>query len=178
MKRLLLMAAATVLVFNLGGRAEAAEAGDVVFHNATADITHLAGTEPVDQVDLMANFTNKESESCESGDSPLNHGVMVTLQQGLCGSAAPAVNLSVPSFRPLVKRSNVAKFEGKTLEGVTVDAVLTTLGTVPGTCGSWKLKVDAVNVDLWSINANPVAMTITLADGSSGCLSINHAQIQ
>ena len=34
-----------------------AQAGDVVVHAATVDITHFAGTEPVDQIDMTASFT-------------------------------------------------------------------------------------------------------------------------
>ena len=32
-----------------------AQAGDVVVHTATVDVTHLAGTEPVDQIDMTAS---------------------------------------------------------------------------------------------------------------------------
>jgi len=39
------------------------------------------------------------------------------------------------------------------------------------------VRVDAVNVNLAAVRRNPVAVTITLPDGSSGCLSINNALI-
>ena len=62
-------------------------------------------------------------------------------------------------------------------EGATADAVLRTLKRLPGTCGSYSLRVDAVNVNLAAVRRNPVAVTITLPDGSSGCLAINNALI-
>jgi hypothetical protein len=63
------------------------------------------------------------------------------------------------------------------MQGATVDALLRTLKTPVGTCGSWSLRVDAVNVNLAAIRRNPVAVTITLPDGSLGCLGITSALI-
>jgi hypothetical protein len=62
-------------------------------------------------------------------------------------------------------------------EGATADALLRTLTKLPGTCGSYSLRVDAVNVNLAGVRRNPVAVTITLPDGFSGCLAINTALI-
>ena len=36
-----------------------AQAGDVVVHAATVDITHFPGTEPIDQIDMTATVTLK-----------------------------------------------------------------------------------------------------------------------
>ena len=170
----------SVLLLTLGfatGKA-LAQAGDVVVHAATADITHNAGTEPVDQIDMTATFTNnefKELRRCEPADSLVVHGVKVTVQPGLCGAATRKSNMTIPFFHPL--SSTLAVFEGLTNEGATADAVLHTLTKLPGTCGSYTLRVDAVNVNLSAVRRNPVAVTVTLPDGSSGCLSINNALI-
>lgn len=155
-----------------------AQAGDVVVHATTVDITHFPGTEPIDQIDMTATFTNNELaelKHCEPADSLVIHGVKVTVQQGLCGTVTRKNNMTVPFFHPL--SSTLAVFEGLTNEGATADSVLHTLTKLPGTCGSYALRVDAVNVNLTSVRRNPVAVTITLPDGSSGCLSINDALI-
>ena len=157
-----------------------AQAGDVVVHTATVDVTHLAGTEPVDQIDMTASFTNnelKELGKCEPADSVLLHGIKVTVQQGLCGAATRKNNMTIPFFKPLYPGSTLAAFEGLTLQGATADAVLRTLKRLPGTCASYSLRLDAVNVNLATVKRNPVAVTITFPDGSSGCLSINNALI-
>jgi hypothetical protein len=158
-----------------------AQAGDVVVHTATVDLTHIAGTEPVDQIDMTATFTNNEfaeSKRCESNtESLILHGVKVSVQQGLCGAATRKSNMTVPFFRPFYPGSSLAAFEGLTDEGSTADALSRTLKRVPGTCGSYSLRVDAVNVNLAAVRRNPVAVTITLPDGSSGCLAINNALI-
>jgi len=56
-------------------------------------------------------------------------------------------------------------------------SLLQTLKTLPGTCGSYSLRIDAINVNLATVKRNPVAVTVTLPDGSSGCLAINNALI-
>ena len=156
-----------------------AQAGDVVVHATTVDITHFTGTEPVDQIDMTATFTNnelRESGRCENNtDSLIFHGVKVTVQPGLCGTTARKSNMTIPFFRPL--SPTLATFEGLTNEGATADAILHTLTRLPGTCGTYSVRVDAVNVNLAAVRRNPVAVTITLPDGSSGCLSINNALI-
>lgn len=155
-----------------------AQAGDVVVHASTVDITHFPGTEPIDQIDMTATFTNNELaelKHCEPADSMVIHGVKVTVQQGLCGTVTRKNNMTVPFFHPL--SPTLAVFEGLTNEGATADAALHTLTKIPGTCGSYALRVDAVNVNLASVRRNPVAVTVTLPDGSSGCLSINNALI-
>lgn len=157
-----------------------AQAGDVVVHAATVDLTHLTGTEPVDQIDMTATFTNNELaelKNCEPADSLIDHGVKVTVQQGLCSSSSRKNNVTIPFFHPLSPTSTLAVFEGVTVEGATADAVLHTLKRIPNTCGSYSVRVDAVNVNLSSVKRNPVAVTVTLPDGSSGCLSINNALI-
>jgi hypothetical protein len=159
------------------GRA-VAQAGDVVVHASTVDITHFAGTEPVDQIDMTATFTNNELvelKRCETADSVINHGVKVTVQQGLCGAPTRKGNMTIPFFIAL--SPTLADFQGLTVERATADAVLHTLKRLPGTCGSYALRVDAVNVNLAAVRRNPVAVTVTLPDGSSGCLSINNALI-
>jgi hypothetical protein len=157
-----------------------AQAGDVVVHAATIDLTHLTGTEPVDQIDMTATFTNNEFAElrhCEATDSLIVHGVKATVQQGLCGSTTRKSNMTIPFFRPLSPTSSFAAFEGLTVEGATADAVLHTLTRLPGTCGSYSVRIDAVNVNLAAVKRNPVAVTISLPDGSSGCLAINNALI-
>jgi hypothetical protein len=157
-----------------------AQAGDVVVHSATVDLTHLVGTEPVDQIDMTATFTNnefKETRHCEPADSLIVHGVKATVQPGLCGSTFRKTNITIPFFKPFYPGSTLAAWDGLTLEGATADAVLRTLKRIPGTCGSYSVRIDAVNVNLIAVKRNPVAVTITLPDGSSGCLSINNALI-
>jgi hypothetical protein len=169
---LLMMAFAT-------GRASA-QAGDVVVHAVTVDLTHLTGTEPVDQIDMTATFTNNEfaeMRHCEPADSLILHGVKATVQQGLCSATSRKSNITIPFFHQLIPGSSLAVFEGITVEGASADAVLRTLKRLPGTCGSYSLRVDAVNVNLAAVKRNPVAVTVTLPDGSSGCLSINNALI-
>ena len=167
-----------LLMVSLATGKAMAQAGDVVVHAATVDLTHFAGTEPVDQIDMTATFTNNELAElrhCEAADSMVFHGVKVAVQQGLCGATTRKSNMTVPFFRPL--SSTLAQFDGFTYEGATADAVLQTLRRLPGTCGSYSLRVDAVNVNLAAVRRNPVAVTITLPDGSSGCLAINNALI-
>lgn len=157
-----------------------AQAGDVVVHTATVDLNHLVGTEPIDQIDMTATFTNNEFAElrhCEAADSLILHGVKATVQQGLCGSTSRKSNITIPFFRPLSPISSLAAFEGLTIEGATADAVLHTLTRLPGTCGSYSVRIDATNVNLSAVRRNPVAVTITLPDGSNGCLSINNALI-
>ena len=157
-----------------------AQAGDVVVHATTVDVTHFPGTEPIDQLDITATFTNnefKELRHCEAADSLILHGVKVTVQPGLCGATTRKSNVTIPFFTPLSPGSNLADYNGSSKEGASVDAVLRTLKRLPGTCGSYSLRVDAVNVNLVAVKHNPVAVTITLPDGSSGCLSINNALI-
>ena len=155
-----------------------AQAGDVVVHATTVDVTHFPGTEPVDQIDMTATFTNNELaelKHCEAADSLILHGVKVSVQQGLCTSTSRISNMTIPFFRPL--SPTLAAFEGLTDEGATADALLRTLKKLPGTCGTYSVRVDAINVNLAVVRRNPVAVTVTLPDGSSGCLAINNALI-
>ena len=184
MKRRMVLAGWTsvaLLMVSFAAGKAMAQSGDVVVHAATVDLTHLTGTEPVDQIDMTATFTNNEFaelKRCEANtESMILHGVKVSVQQGLCGAATRKSNMTIPFFRPLYPGSSVAKFEGLTDEGATADALLRTLTTAPGTCGSYSVRVDAVNVNLAAVRRNPVAVTITLPDGSSGCLAINNALI-
>jgi hypothetical protein len=183
MKRLSVFSAwAGVLALTLGFATakSSAQAGDVVVHAVTVDLTHMTGTEPVDQIDMTATFTNNEFaelKHCEPTESLIMHGVKVTVQQGLCSATSRKSNITIPFFRPLSTTSSLATFEGITVEGATADAILRTLTRLPGTCGSYSLRVDAVNVNLAAVKRNPVAVTVTLPDGSSGCLSINNALI-
>jgi hypothetical protein len=183
MKRLSVLSAAisaVLLMVSFATGKAMAQAGDVVVHTATVDLTHIAGTEPVDQIDMTATFTNNEFaelKRCEAADSVILHGVKVTVQQGLCGATSRKSNMTIPFFVPLSPTSNLAAFQGFTNEGATADALLRTLKKLPGTCGSYTLRVDAINVNLAAVKHNPVAVTITLPDGSSGCLAINNALI-
>ena len=155
-----------------------AQAGDVVVHAATVDITHIAGTEPIDQIDMTAVFTDNEyaeGKSCETADAPVLHGVKLSVQTGMCSTKSWKSNMTIPSFHEL--SSTLASFEGPTNEGASADAVLHTLTRLPGYCSSYAVRVDAVNVNLAAEKRNPVAVTVTLPDGASGCLSINNARI-
>ena len=182
MKRLMVLAvwaSVALLMMSFAAGKAMAQAGDVVVHTATVDITHFTGTEPVDQIDMTATFTNNELaelKHCENNtDSLIFHGVKVTVQPGLCGATTRKSNMTVPFFRPL--SPTLATFEGLTNEGATADGILHTLTKLPNTCGSYSLRVDAVNVNLVAVRRNPVAVTITFPDGSSGCLAINNALI-
>jgi len=168
-----------LLVMTFASGKAMAQAGDVVVHSATVDITHLAGTEPIDQIDLITSFTNnefKEQRHCEAADSIILHGVKVGIRRGLCGTTANTT-ITIPFFHSLAPGSNLAAFEGLTPQKATADAVLRTLPRLPGTCGSWSLRIDAINVNLATVTRNPVAVTVTLPDGSFGCLAINNALI-
>src|SRR5215471_2309924 len=119
-----------------------AQAGDVVVHAATVDLTHMTGTEPVDQIDMTATFTNNELaelKQCEPADSLIDNGVKVTIQQGLCAATTRKNNITIPFFHPLSPTSTLASFEGLTIEKATADAVLHTLKKIPGTCGSYSV---------------------------------------
>ena len=101
MKRLMVLAAWTsvaLLMVSFAAGKAMAQAGDVVVHTATVDLTHLPGTGPVDQIDLTATFTNKESKElkrCEANtESLILHGVKVSVQQGLCGAATRKSNMT------------------------------------------------------------------------------------
>ena len=92
-----------------------AQAGDVVVHASTIDITHLSGTEPIDQIDMTASFTNnefKELRHCEAADSLIAHGVKVGIKQGLCGSATPITNITIPFFRRFSPTSKLGRLRG------------------------------------------------------------------
>jgi len=180
MKRICSSLFCLALIAGFATERSMAQAGDVVVHAATVDLTHLGGTEPVDQIDMTANFTNnefKELRHCEPAESLIQKGVQVGIQQGLCGSATRINKITIPFFHPFAPGSNLAAYEGLTAEKATADAVLRTLRRIPGTCGSYSLRVDAINVNLASVKTNPVAVTVTLPDGSSGCLAINNALI-
>lgn len=155
-----------------------AQAGDVVVHAATVDLNHFTGTEPADQIDMTATFTNdefKELKRCEAADSLVIHGVKASIQQGLCGGATHITNVTIPFYNPF--SPSLAFFQGLTVERATADSVLRTLKRLPGTCGTYSVRIDAINVNLLTVKHNPVAVTITLPDGSSGCLAINNALI-
>lgn len=173
LKKLLAIAAlGALLLVPLGSSTARPEGSDLTVTLSKLDITHGVGTEPVDQVDLIANFKNTEASEggkCDpSSDSPIN-GFVLGLQEGACVTTASAATVTVPSLSKIGK--NKYKFEGVTKEGATVDATLTVLGKTGRSCGQWHLVLDATPLDLASILTNPVATSITLGDGSFGCLS-------
>jgi hypothetical protein len=164
-------ALAALLLVPLGHGKARAEGPDLTITVSKLDISHGVGAEPVDQMDLIANFNNteaSESGKCESSDLPTS-GFVVTLQEGACGTAATPATLTIPSLHKI--RRNRYKFEGVTKEGATVDAVLVKLATPAGSCGNWHLVLDATPMDLSSITTSPVATSIILTEGSPGCLS-------
>jgi hypothetical protein len=172
---------AAALVCQVAGSAGAVEGQEVTVHSGKVDITHGVGAEPIDQVDLILTFTNTEAADghvCEKvTDDPLTKGLEVSLQEGYCGSAAPAANLTVPRFKPISPGSLFARYEGMTVQRAVVDALLRTLPAPARTCGMWNLTLDAVPVNLSRISHNPVAVTVKLPDGSKGCVTVTNALI-
>src|SRR5215472_12781214 len=112
MKRLSILLSWTsvaLLVVGFASGDAMAQAGDVVVHAVTVDLTHLTGTEPVDQIDMTATFTNNEFaelKHCEPADSLIMRGVKVTLKQGLCSATSRKTNITTPFFRPLSPTSS------------------------------------------------------------------------
>lgn len=152
-----------------------AEGQDVTIHVSKVDIAHGSGAEPIDQLDVRAIVSTSESaEAREAADSP-QHGVVVSVQQGACGTSSPA-QVTVPSFQG-ARGNKVAKFEGETPEGAVADARLQKLGSPKAACGLFNLKLDAAPIDLASITTGPVALSIQLADGSTGCVTVNNPRI-
>ena len=171
---------AAVLVCQAASMAGAIEAPEVTVHSGKVDITHGIGAEPIDQVDLVLTFSNTESGErhlCESTDNPVSKGLDVSLQEGYCGTAAPATHITVPYFKPTYKGSPLARFEGTTVQKAVVDGLLATLPKPAGSCGMWNLKLDAVPVNLSRIYHNPVALSVRLPDGSHGCVTVTNALI-
>lgn len=164
-------ALAALLLVAVGAGSAMAEGSDITVTLSKLDITHGVGTEPVDQVDLIANFNNTEASEggkCDPSTDLPTSGFVIGLQEGSCGASVETV--TIPALTKIGK--NRYKFEGVTKEGATADAVLTRLGKSGGSCGRWHLVLDATPVDLSSIQTNPVATSITLPDNSSGCLSV------
>lgn len=170
-KPLAIAALGALLLVPLCSSTVRAGSTDLTITLSKLDVTHGVGTEPVDQVDLIANFKNTEASEgskCDtSSDSPIN-GFVLGLQEGTCGTIAPATTVTVPSLSKIGK--NKYKYEGVTIEGAVVDAILTVLGKSGRNCGQWHLVLDATPLDLASIQTNPVATSITLGDGSFGRL--------
>lgn len=173
-------ALAVGLILPIQGQARAAEGGEVLIHAGKVDITHGQGTEPIDQMDVIVTFSNKESargEACENtADNPVTHGLVMKVAEGMCGASGSGAKVTVPSFRP-IKGTSSARFEGVTIEGANVDALLRKLPTQTGTCSTWNLTLDAVPVNLSAVTVNPVAVSVTLPDGSRGCVTVNNATI-
>ena len=179
--RLLATAAlGALLTVPLAGGAAHAEGPDATISLGKLDITHGVGAQPpqaaVDQFDLTTNFNNREASEnhrCDSTNDSPTLGFVVVLQEGACGTAATPAGVTIPRLTKI--GTNKYKFEGVTREGITVDATLTKLLTPAGSCGRWNLVLDATPIDLAAIQTNPVATTITLRDGSQGCLSTTAA---
>ena len=172
---------AAALVCQVAGNAGAVEGQEVTVHSGKVDITHGVGAEPIDQVDIIMTFTNTERADghvCEKAtDDPVVHGLVVALQEGYCGTSAPAAHVTIPSFKPTYKGSPLARFEGTTVERAVVDGLLRTLPTPAGTCGMWNLTLDAIPLNLSRINHNPLALSVRLPDGSRGCVNVTNALI-
>jgi hypothetical protein len=169
------LAAASLWLLPAHFDAARAEGADMTVSISKLDITHGQGVEPIDQMDLILNFNNTESSEtgkCEATtDSPIN-GFTLDVAEGACGGVA-AATVTVPKLSKI--GTSKYKFEGVTKEGATVDATLTKLRTPAGSCGKWHLVLDATPLDLTAVQTNPVATTITLNEGSNGCLSANAA---
>lgn len=172
MKPVAMAALGALLLVPLGRGVARAEGSDVTVTLSKLDISHGVGVEPIDQYDLVANFNNteaSESGKCEPSSDVPTTGFVVSLQEGACGTASVPATVTVPRLPKIGKTQY--KFEGVTKEGVTVDATLSKLTTPKGSCGNWHLVLDATPIDLSSIQTNPVATSITLPDGSLGCLT-------
>ncbi len=156
------------------GVAAAADSGEVRIKRSYVDVSHGGGAEPDDQADVTAVFKLRGADGCESADKVLS-GAVVTMAEGSCGSA-PQARITIPSFRR-VSGTNLELFEGETVEGETADALVRTLPTPANACAKFKLKVDVSNADLSSITSNPIALSIRLPDGSSGCAEVGNAAI-
>lgn len=171
---------AVVLACQAGGVASAAEGNDLIIHSSKVDITHGVGAEPIDQMDVVLTFSNTERSErgrCEkAADSPVTHGLTLTVQEGYCGAGGAGAQVTVPSFRPIPGTSS-ARYEGITIEGANVDALLRKLPTPAGSCGLWNLTLDAVPLNLSAVRSNPVAVSITVADGSTSCVNVTNALI-
>ena len=163
---------AAALVCQVAGNAGAVEGQEVTVHSGKVDITHGVGAEPIDQVDVIMTFTNTEKADghrCEKAiDDPVVHGLVVALQEGYCGTGAPAAHVTIPSFKPTYKGSPLARFEGTTAERAVVDGLLRTLPTPAGTCGMWNLTLDAIPLNL-------SRSIITRSPCRSGCPTVPRA---
>ena len=70
------------------------------------------------------------------------------------------------------------QFEGLNARNISIDALLRRLPTPTGTCSRYHLTMDALPLDLSSITTNPVALSIQLPDGSTGCVTVTNATIE
>jgi hypothetical protein len=178
-KRILVAGALAILLLPYG-RSIAAETGEIIIHTGKVDITHgVGGAEPIDQLDISLTFTNTEASEhgvCHSSDSPISGGLRLAVQQGACGTMSTAARVRVPNFTRIAPR--FFKFEGVNFLNVNIDALLRRLPTPTGTCGRFNLTMDALPLDLSSITANPVALSIQLPDGSTGCVTVTNAIIE
>ncbi len=180
--RVFSVAALAALLVLLGGPAFCAETNEIIIHSGRVDITHGVGAQPIDQLDIAITFTNTESSElgkCHASDNPLRFGLVVGLQAGTCpGPAAAAPAVTIPKFTRIAPMSTFARFQGVTKENVNADALLRILPKPAGVCGLYHLALDALPLDLHLITANPVALSVTLADGSWGCVTVTTANFQ
>lgn len=174
---LAVVAIAAVALPMASSRARAADGGEVEVHRASIDVNHGGGAEPDDQADISVIVKDVQNpDTCKgSQDNPVKGGVKVSLHTGRC-TDAPDASATIPSFRH-ISGTSMALFEGETEEGETADAILRRMPTPAGTCGKWKLKADVSNIDLSRITSNPVALTVELPDGSSGCVEVDNTVI-
>jgi len=175
-KRILVIGALAFLLLPYG-RSIAAETGEIIIHTGRVDITHgVGGSEPIDQLDVSLTFTNTEASEhgvCHRSDSPVTGGLRLAVQQGACGTTSTAARVRVPNFTRIAP--GFFKFEGFNFLNVNIDAVLRRLPTPTGTCSRFNLTMDALPLDLSSITTNPVALSIQLPDGSTGCVTVTNA---
>lgn len=176
----ILVAGALAVLLLPYGRSMAAETGEVVIHTGRVDITHgVGGVEPIDQLDISLTFTNTEASEggvCHPSDNPVTGGLRLAVQEGACGSLSAPTRLRIPKFIWIAP--GFFKFEGLNFLNVSIDALLRRLPKPTGTCGRFNLTMDALPLDLSSITANPVALSIQLPDGSTGCVTVTNATIE
>ncbi len=180
--RVFSVAALAALLILLGGPAYCIETNELIIHSGRVDVTHGVGAEPIDQLDIAITFTNTESSElgkCHASDNPVRFGLVLSLLEGACAAptSAPVV-VTIPNFTRTAPYSKFATFQGVTKEKANADALLRILPKPIGVCGLYNLKLDALPLDMSSITTSPVALSITLADGSTGCVTVTNANFQ
>lgn len=172
--------------------------GEIDLDAEKVEIVHGPGTGN-DVANLKITFTNTV-EGCDDGaDDAIASGVEVSLspfscESFTCDASAPsalctgAPIITVPFdyiIDPFVEFT-INETEYGTFFGLnppdtgpgTVLAQIVAIPTYTWVCGTWKLNVEATGLDLSSITANPLSLTLNDSDGSGPfCFDIHDAII-